>query len=169
MKARYLPHPLMSLVLTVVWLLLVNGFSVAQLLLGAVLGVLIPYYTSDFWPERPRLRRPGLALRYLLRLLFDILVANFQVARLVLGPTRRLRPAFLRLPLELEDDFAIAVLASTITLTPGTVSADLSPDRRELLVHCLDSPDPQALARRLKARYEGLIGEMLGGVAHELP
>lgn len=155
-----LPHPLMTLTLAVVWLLLVNTLDPGQLLLGLLLGVLIPRFTDAFWPERPRLKRPGLMLRYLARLLADIVVANFQVARLILGPAQRLRPAFIELPVTLRDPFAVSVLASTISLTPGTVSADLSRDRRTLLVHCLDVPDPEALCRHIKHRYETPLGEI---------
>ncbi len=160
MRSRWLPHPLLSLTLLLVWLLLMNRFSVGQVLFGALLGVLIPHFTSAFWPERPSLKRPGLLLRYLLRLAGDILVANIQVARLVLGPKRHLRPAFIEFPLELHDEFAVTMLASTISLTPGTVSADLSRDRKTLLIHALDVSDPEALCRRLKRSYENPLKEI---------
>jgi multicomponent K+:H+ antiporter subunit E len=159
---RWLPHPLMSLALLLVWLLLVNELSLAQVLFGAMLGVLIPLYTSAFWPERPHLRRPLLLARYLAVLSLDILVANLQVARLVLGPTRRLRPAFVELELELEDELAITVLASSVSLTPGTVSADLTRDRRVLLIHSLDVADTAALCRHIRARYEAPLKEIFG-------
>ncbi len=149
-----MPHPLMSLTLTLVWLLLSNDFALEQWLFGGVLGLLIPHFTSDFWPERPQLHRPLLLSRYLLRLAKDILVANFQVARLVLGPHERLHPAFIEYELELTDEFAITMLASTISLTPGTVSADLSTDRRVLHIHSIDVPDADALCRDIRERYE---------------
>ena len=92
--------------------------------------------------------------------LYDIVVANVSVAIKVLGPLRSLRPGFVELPLELEDDFAIALLASTISLTPGTVSADVSPDRRTLLVHALDVDDAAALVAEIKQRYERPLKEI---------
>jgi multicomponent K+:H+ antiporter subunit E len=156
----WLPHPYMSLTLVLVWLLLVNEVSLGHVLLGTLLGVVIPYYTSSFWPERPHPARPGLLLVYLLRVLGDILVANLQVARLVLGPAARLRPALIPYPLELTDEFAITMLASTISLTPGTVSADVSPDRRTLLIHVLSTEDPDALCTSIRARYEAPLKEM---------
>ncbi|MNN12634.1 Na(+)/H(+) antiporter subunit E [compost metagenome] len=93
-------------------------------------------------------------------MLYDIVVANLQVARLVVGPTQTLRPAFVEIPLELTDDLPITILASVITLTPGTVSADLSADRRTLLVHGLDVPDPAGLVADIKARYEAPLKEI---------
>lgn len=157
---RWLPHPFMSLTLVLVWLLLSNDLTPGDLLLGALLGVLIPRYTSGFWPERPHPARPRVLALYLLRLLGDIVVANLQVARLVLGPRRRLRPAFVAYPLELTDEFAITMLASTVSLTPGSVSADLSADRRTLLIHVLSTEDPDALCTSIRARYEAPLKEM---------
>jgi multicomponent K+:H+ antiporter subunit E len=93
-------------------------------------------------------------------LLWDIIIANLTVARLILGPTARLRPAFIRLPLELRHEFAIVVLANTLALTPGTVSSDLSPDRRTLLIHALDVEDPEQTIARIKQRYEKLRQEI---------
>ena len=92
--------------------------------------------------------------------LWDIVVANVVVARLVLGPPGRLRPVYVEVPLELEQPLAIALLGSIITMTPGTVSSDLSDDRRRLLVHVLDTGDPQALVANIKARYERPLKEI---------
>lgn len=159
---RWLPHPLMSLTLALVWLLLSNDFGPGQVLFGALLGVLFPQLTGGLWPERPHLHRPRLLGHYLIRLLGDIVIANLSVARLVLGPTRRLRPAFIEYRIELTDPFAITVLASTISLTPGTVSADLSRDHRVLLIHSLDTPDADALVRHIRERYEQPLKEIFG-------
>jgi multicomponent K+:H+ antiporter subunit E len=160
--SRWLPHPLLSATLVTVWLLLVNTFSIAQLLFGLLLAVIIPRFTNTFWPERPRVHHPLLLARYLLRVLVDIVTANFQVAYLILGRADRLRPAFVELPLDLTDKFAITVLASTVSLTPGTVSSDVSADRHTLLIHCLDAPDPEAVVAEIKARYEAPLKEIFG-------
>lgn len=160
MIRRLLPHPLLSLFLLPGWLLLVNDFSFGHWLLGAGLALALPLLCRHVLPPPLRIRRPGLLLRFAGLVLHDIVVANLQVARLVLGPTRALQPAFVEVPLALRDDVPIALLASVITLTPGTVSADLSADRRCLLVHGLDVPDPQALVADIKARYEAPLLEV---------
>ena len=151
---RLLPHPLLTATLTLLWLLLVNQLSAGQLVLGALLGWLIPFATSRFWPEHIRIRHPLTLLRYLAVLVIDIVRGSFHVARLILrGPTR-LRPVFIRIPLALETDLAISLLANTISLTPGTVSALLSEDKRTLIVHTLDTDDAVALVAEIKQRYE---------------
>ena len=159
-RVSLLPHPGLSSFLLVLWLLLNNSAAPGHLVLGALLGVLIPLFTRRFWPERLGLARPGLMLRFSGRVLWDILVANFAVARVVLGPRSAIRPAFLRVPLDIHDDFPVTVLASVVSLTPGTVSADIDAERRYLLVHALSVSDTEALAQDIKARYEAPIKEI---------
>jgi multicomponent K+:H+ antiporter subunit E len=125
------------------------------------LAILIPFATADFWPEPVRLRRPWLAVKYAARLALDILTANLQVAAWILRPNRRLQPAFIRYELELSSPLAISLLANTISLTPGTVSCDLSPDQRFLLIHCLHGEDTDALVRQIHERYEQPLLEVL--------
>ena len=90
----------------------------------------------------------------------DIVRCNITVARQVLGPQERLRPGFIWVPLDIANIHGIAVLTSIITLTPGTVSASLSDDRRHLLVHVLHLEDPEALVQEIKARYEAPLMEI---------
>jgi len=160
MLRRWLPHPVLVVVMVLVWALLLDSFSFGVLLLGLVLSVLITRWTQAFWTERLHLYRPGRLARFVPLVLWDILVANFAVARLVLAPRDRLRPRFLEIPLELSDPYAIVMLTSIITLTPGTVSARLSEDRRTLFVHSLDAPDPEGTVRQIKRRYEAPLKEI---------
>ncbi|MBT9590859.1 MAG: Na+/H+ antiporter subunit E [Thiobacillus sp.] len=160
---RLLPHPLLTVTLAILWLLLVNQLSAGHVVLGALLGWLIPFATSDFWPEQIRIRHPLALLRYLAVFLYDIVRGSFQVAALILrGPTR-LRPAFIQVPLVLRTDLAISLLANTISLTPGTVSAWLSEDRRTLIVHTLDTGDAAALVTEIKQRYEAPLKQIFEG------
>lgn len=163
MIRRLLPHPLLSPILAVIWLLLVNEFSVGHALLGLLLGWLIPVFTLNFWPEKVRIFRPLRLFLFSFLVVYDIAVANIKVAFLILGPTGKLKPAFVRLPLDLHSDLAISLLANTISLTPGTVSAELSPDRRYLLVHVLHAQDGESLVSAMKSRYEAPIKEIFEG------
>lgn len=158
----WFPLPCTSTLLLLVWLLLNNTLAPGHLLLGSVLAVLIPLLTRRLHNPQRSIRRPFKALLYLFRVLNDILVANLQVARLVLRPKLRLRPAFVRVPLDITGDFPITVLTSTISLTPGTVSADVSTDRRYLLLHVLDLDDEALLVETIKDRYEAPLREIFG-------
>lgn len=161
MIRKILPHPGLTIMLTLVWLLLVNTVTTGHLLLGFTLGITIPVATAPYWPDRPRLRRQWLLIDYALVVLWDIVIANVRVALIVVfRDPARLQSRFVTIPLSLTSPEAIAVLAGTITLTPGTVSADLSRCGRALLVHCLDAPDPDAVISEIKTRYERRLLEI---------
>ena len=159
---RWLPRPAMSATLLLTWLLLNQSLAAGHLLLGAMLGLLLPPLALRLAPTPSRrLARPLLALRLLLLLLWDIVVANLVVARQVLWQRRRLQPAFVELPLQRDDPLVAVLLACMITLTPGTLSADVTPDGRWLLVHALDVEDEAATVAELKRRYERPLAQIL--------
>ena len=161
MLQRILPHPLMSVTIAIVWVLLVNDFSAGSFVLGVILGVAIPKMLSAYWPDRPRLSNPLMIAEYAAIVLWDIVLSNIQVAYLILsrrGPS--LRSRFITIPLDLKSPEAITVLAGTITMTPGTLSSDLSADGRSLLVHCLETDDPDGTVATIKSRYERRLKEI---------
>jgi len=161
MLRKILPHPLLTLTLIVVWQMLVNKLTLGNLLLGTILGLIIPVITSPYWPNSPRLTSVPRIIGYVLLVIWDIIVANVQVAYIVLFKANaNIRPAWISIPLDLRTPEAITVLAGTITMTPGTVSSDLSADGRSLLVHCLDAPDPDAVRDDIKSRYERRLKEI---------
>ena len=149
---RIFPHPLLTVLLTVVWLLLVNRFSWNSVIFGFFLGVLIPFVIRPYWPHMSR---------YMFVVIYDIVVANVTVAYLILFKrVKDLQPAWIAVPLELRTPEAITALAGTITLTPGTVSCDLSSEGHLLLVHCLHAPDPDGVRDEIKSRYERRLKEI---------
>lgn len=160
--ARWLPHPWLSLTLLLMWLVLMNRVSLGHLLLGGVLAVAIPGFTRLYWVAGPRVQRHAPMLRLLPLFLWDVLIANITVALLILNPWRTPRPAWILIPLDIADPYAITTLASMITLTPGTLSAKLTPDRLQLLVHVLDTDDPEAEVHNIKQRYERPLKEIFG-------
>lgn len=156
-----LPHPVLTLLLAGVWILLQNKLSAGMVVFGLILGIIIPRATASWWPDRPQKIRVTRMLSYMMIVLWDILVANVQVAWIVLTrPNSKLRPAWVVVPLDLVQPEAISVLAGTITLTPGTVSADLSDEGHSLLVHALDTDDPDAVRDQIKDRYERRLKEI---------
>lgn len=158
---RLVPHPLLTLLLTLVWQLLANSVSLNSLLFGFFLGLVIPFVTQPYWPERPPLRAPLKIAEYILVVLWDIVMANIIVARIILFKRNADRqPNWVTIPLELRRPEAITVLAGTITMTPGTLTADLSAEGHSLLVHCLDAPDPDAVRDEIKQRYERRLMEI---------
>jgi multicomponent K+:H+ antiporter subunit E len=152
------PHPWLTFLLVIVWMLLLNSFTLGGLLVGIVLGTIVPVATAAYWPNRPKIRLRWAIVDYLAVVFFDIIVANFQVARLILfRRSKDLRSHWLVVPLELRSPEAITALAGTISLTPGTVTSDISADGHSLLVHMLDVDDIDAAVERIKSRYEARL------------
>jgi multicomponent K+:H+ antiporter subunit E len=159
---RILPQPLVSLVILGLGMVLAPTLGLGHLLLAGLLAIAIPWLTQSFWPNRPRLRRPLAGVALFIRVVGDIIVANWQVARLVLGPLDRLDPAFVEVPLDIADPFVATLLGSIVSLTPGTVSIEIDRDRHVLLVHGLDIEDEAAMIATVKARYETPLKEIFG-------
>lgn len=154
MKSRVLPNPALTVLLALIWMMLNNTLSIAHLVLGIFLGWGIPLLVQGFLVDIPKVRRPLQLCGFLLKVFYDIAVANVQVAKLVLGPRSRLQPAFIEIPMAIEHPFVLALLTSILSLTPGTVSAALRPGHKVLLIHALDAPDIEALVAEVKSRYE---------------
>jgi len=158
--SRLLPHPVTTLILIAVWVLLHQNVAPWTIFGGVVVGLGVPLFTAPFWPERPQIHRPLKLLGFLPVFIWDVVVANLHVAWLIVNPFRKIRPLWIVVPLELTDPHAIVTLANVISLTPGTVSSEVGPDRRTLLVHCLDAEDPEEAVAFIKRRYEAPIREI---------
>jgi multicomponent K+:H+ antiporter subunit E len=154
MRRRLFPSIPQSLTVFAFWVLMAEDYAPGTLLMAALLAWLMPHIAARLEREFARLGNVWILVPLVGRLMVDIVIANVTVARQVLGPEARLRSGFIWVPLDLTNIHGISALASIITLTPGTLSSELSGDRRHLLVHCLDVDDPQAMIDDIKRRYE---------------
>lgn len=162
MMHRLFPMPVLSLVLFICWQLLIAEISVAHLLLGLFLAWGLPKLTTPFLDHLPVVRSYSAAIRLVFLVTWDIVIANIAVAKMVLGPIPKLRPQFIQVPVELTNAHSKTLLASIITMTPGTVSADFSDDGQTLTVHALDCPDAEQMVADIKTRYEKPLMEIFG-------
>jgi multicomponent K+:H+ antiporter subunit E len=154
---------MLSGLLFVAWVLLANSSSLGTLLMAALLGALIPLITAAYWPDRPRLAHPLGLVGYFGLVLWDVLIANIQVARIILFmPADQIKSAWITVPVDLASPEALALLAGTITLTPGSLTAEFSADNKALLVHALHAPNPDALRDDIKSRYEARLKRIFG-------
>lgn len=159
-RFRLLPMPVHSLLLFIVWLLLNNTIAPGHLVLATLLAIAIPLLTSGMQDPQPSFRNPLATIRYALMVIGDIIIANFEVALLVIGPSKKLSPAFVAVPLDIEHELPITILASTVSLTPGTVSAEISNDKKWLYVHVLHLTNKEELIDLIKQRYERPLMEI---------
>lgn len=158
---RWLPSPPLSLALFVVWLLLNPSLDAGTLLLAAMLALAVPVLTQSLRPATARMRRPLVALRLAGVVVYDLVASALTVARLLL--TRRndqMSPCFARVPLDMRDPNALAVLAMIVCLTPGTAWAEIAFDRSTLLIHVFDTDDVPAFIAMIKSRYERPLMEI---------
>ena len=158
---RFLPSPLLSVAVLVLWLLLAGDISAGSLLIAVVLAIVLPLCAGLLQPEHARLHRLSAILKLSGRVLRDIIASSIEVARQILGSEARIHPGFVWVPLDIRDLHGITALASIISLTPGTLSVELTDSRRFLLVHCFDLKDGEGTIAGIKSRYESLLMEIL--------
>lgn len=158
---RLLPAPLLSVALFLLWLLLTRSLSAGHLILATVLALAVPLLTRGLRPLPVRIRKPTAMLRLGLRVVMDTVMSNLDAARILVLPSRRRNPsAFVRIPLQVRDPNALAVLAMIVCITPGTSWAELSLDRSVLLLHVLEVDDPQTIVDHVKQHYEQPLMEI---------
>lgn len=154
MIRRWLPYPLLSFALALVWLVLNQSLAPATIVLGSVLGVVLGRLFGRLRAPKARVRNYVLAGRLLLRVIGDIIRSNLAVARLILGRGNNRRSGFVAISLTLTDHYGLAVLACIITSTPGTIWVSYDSGAHVLVIHVLDLVDEQHWIDSIKQRYE---------------
>ena len=160
----WLPHPALSLVLAAAWLLLQQSLAPAQLLTALLLALGLPRLLHGFIGEAVHPRSLPTILRLGGAVLWDIVMSNLTVARIALSPWSDPQPAWVPVALDTRHPSAIALLATIITMTPGTVSCIVDEKAHLILVHALDCSDPADMAAQIKQRYERPLRRIFEGV-----
>lgn len=155
-------RPVLSVLLALAWLMLQQSLDLGNVLTACVLGWGLPRLLGGFLGPAAQPRSVARALRLGLTVLWDIIVSNITVAGLVLNPRSVPHPAWVKVPLTLTQPTAQALLASIITMTPGTVSAIVDEEGGCIWVHALDCDDPAAVATDIDRRYQQPLMEILG-------
>ncbi len=150
---RWFPHPFVSVLIFVSWLMLAHSLDVTDLLIAVILAIGIARLVSPFIDRTPHIQwMPAIKLFFVV--LWDIVISNFRVAKMVLGPMDQLHPKWYRVPLETEHEQVNTLLAMIITTTPGTVSAGIDQERGDILVHALSTDNAELDIQDIKKRYE---------------
>lgn len=160
LRQRWLPFPVKSLLVAVTWLLLRQSLAVTDLITATLLALLLPRLLGRFLGGDAAPRRWDRALHLAAVVLWDIVVSNLVVARIVLSPLSRPQPVWVEVPYSLREPGAVMLLASVITNTPGTVSCFVDEARSVILVHVLDGSDPDGVVAQIGQRYERALKEI---------
>ena len=153
---RWLPHPVVSLALCGLWLLLNQTLYPGHILLGLALGIAGPILTRNLNPlGYPRLRKPIVALRLFGFAAVEVVRSCLNVGRIILfADYANLNSQFIRVPLTMRDPYGLAALSCLINMTPGTVWTEVQPERHELILHVFDLHDAQWWVDTIQTRYE---------------
>jgi multicomponent Na+:H+ antiporter subunit E len=152
---------LWNILLAVNWALLTGHFTLENLVSGYVLGFILLWILRGAFSETGYFPKVRKTVGFLFGFAWELLQANLIVARTVLFERQEnIRPAFIGIPLDAKTDAEIALFANLITLTPGTLSLDVSEDRRVLYIHTLDVEDVDALRLNLKQSLERRLLEV---------
>lgn len=157
--SRWLPYPLLSAALLLMWLLL-NQFSVGHLLLGTIIAITCSWAMSALQPEKPRIRNWWLVVRLLGTIFVDITRSNIAVTRIVLGRKGNRRSGFVVIPLDLRDRTGLAILSCVVTSTPGTAWVNFDARHGTLLIHVLDLDGEADWKDYIKQHYEKPLMEI---------
>ena len=151
----------LNLLLAVLWAVVMGEVDRANLTVGFLLAYLVLWAVRPVLGDTRYFDRIPRAVSFLAFFVVEVVSSNLRVARDVLSPRPRRRPGVVAVPLDAGSDAEITVLANLITLTPGTLSLDVSPDRRLLYVHTMFLDDPDEFRAELKRSFERRVLELL--------
>jgi multicomponent K+:H+ antiporter subunit E len=156
-----IPHPLLSLALLLMWLLL-NDFTLGHLLLGSVVAIFGGWAMASLRPDKPKMKKWYLLPKLFLIVFVDIIRSNAAVALLMIsGKHRKQTSGFITVPLEIEHPTALAIMAVILTSTPGSAWLAYDERRKTVLIHVLDLIDEEQWIENIKHRYERLLLEII--------
>ncbi|PWK75768.1 Na+/H+ antiporter subunit E [Aminobacter sp. AP02] len=148
-----------ELILALIWVAISGSYSIPNLVFGFAIGWIVLFLVRDQRLATRTVIRPWALLLLIGLFIKELLLSALRVARLVLSPRMDIKPGIFAYPLKVDRDFEITLLANLITLTPGTLSVDVSDDRRTLFVHGMDCSDPEQARRDISQGFERRILE----------
>jgi multicomponent Na+:H+ antiporter subunit E len=158
-----------NILLALVWSALTGQFTLENLTTGFVLGFFVLYLLRGVFRGGQYFSKGAEVLRFLLFFIWELIIANIRVARDVLRPgPLRLSPRVIAVPLDLRGDVPVTVLANVLSLTPGTLSLDISDDQKTLFVHAINAPDTEQTIREIKSGFERLVMVLFSQKAGEM-
>ena len=152
---------LWNIMLALSWAALAGEVTALSLAVGFVLGFVILYSVRRLLRPSRYFEKLGQCLRLAGLFAWELLLANLRIAYEVVTPSHNMRPGVVAIPLDAETDAEITLLANLITLTPGTLSLDVSDDRRVLYIHAMYVDDVEELRRSIKDGFEKRVMELL--------
>ncbi|MEM1109619.1 MAG: Na+/H+ antiporter subunit E [Planctomycetota bacterium] len=152
---------LTNLLLALAWMAMVGTPGWAHFVIGFVVSYLVLFWLSSLTGRTGYFRKLPATIGFALFIVWELILANLRVAYDVITPAANRSPAVVAVPLDVETDAEITLLANLITLTPGTLSLDVSEDRKTLYVHAMFAEDTEEFCREIKEGFERRVMELL--------
>lgn len=152
---------LVNVLLALAWVMLTGRASAENFVAGFLLGALALSLPSPGKGTRRYVWKVWRVIAFIGYFALEVVKANLRLMRIVLSPNPKMQPAIVRVPVQLKSDIALTVLANILTLTPGTLSLDISEQRDAIFVHVIDTESPEALRHEIQNGFERRLKEIL--------
>ena len=151
---------LLNILLGIIWVFLTGNLEYKNFIEGFFIGFIIIWITKYASDSSSYISRIPKILAFILYFFYELILANIKITIDVLTPKDRMRPAIIAIPLSAKTDFEITILANLITLTPGSLSLDVSSDRKVLYVHSMYVSDAEKFKDQIKNGFERKLLEI---------
>lgn len=151
---------LINVLLALVWMFLTGSFTPNTLVQGFIVGYVVLWLANPLYGTSTYYKKLRQAVSLFLFFVWELVISTLRVAYVVIKPNLDIQPGIVAVPLDVKTDAEIMMLANLITVTPGSLSLDVSYDRRVIYVHVMHVTDVEAYRREIKQGFERRIGEL---------
>ncbi|MDR7072836.1 Na+/H+ antiporter subunit E [Fictibacillus barbaricus] len=151
---------MLNLLIGVIWMFLSESYSFASFFVGFVIGAALLLLLDRFIPGFYYFKYVKAIIYLVFLFLKELILANLEVLKWVYKPKLDFQPGIIALPIDVKKNWEITLLANLITLTPGTLSVDVSRDQRFIYIHAIDLPDVNHTIIGIKNTFEKAIREV---------
>ncbi len=151
---------LLNILLAIIWVLLTGNLEYKKFIEGFFIGFIIIWITKNVSNSRNYITKIPKIIAFVFYFIYELILANIKITIDVLTPKNRMSPGIIAVPLSAETDFEITLLANLITLTPGSLSLDVSSDRKILYVHSMYVSDKKKFKDQIKNGFERKLLEI---------
>jgi multicomponent Na+:H+ antiporter subunit E len=150
----------LNIIIALIWTLLTTHFTMSNFLIGLFLGYIILWWVRWTVHDKKYFTKVLQSFSFFFYFIFELVKANLRVAHDVITPTDYSTPGIIRIPLDVKTDLEITLLSMVITLTPGTLTLDVSPDKKWIYVHFMFIDDLETARKEIKEGFESKIIEL---------
>ncbi|WP_101844362.1 Na+/H+ antiporter subunit E [Halobacillus sp. Marseille-P3879] len=151
---------LLNIIIAVMWMFLSEAYDFTTFFVGYILGILMLFVLQRFIPGTFYFKRVLSVVKLILLFVRELLLSNLEIVKLAYKPKLDIQPGIFALPIELKSNWEITLLANLISLTPGTLSIEVSEDYSKIYIHAMDIPDVEQSINDIKDTFEKAIMEV---------